>query len=200
LAIVATGDSCVGDGVWGTTRPVAQLASRGLLGDDITYVDCNTLTDEDFHLIGESNATASISPEVELQMGHGFLATLKLLRVGVRPSVSIDIVTSIGGDMFGAMRMLLAGTRAVVNDEALRERRIVERLPLSSRDVLEFATVQGARACGLEARIGSLTPGKEADVIFIDTNSLNLIPMNNPYSAIVEAAHVGKRRYSHCRR
>jgi len=181
----------VGDGVWGTTQPVVQMASRGLLGDDITYVHCNTLTDEDFRLIGESAGTASISPEVELQMGHGFLATLKLLGVGVRPSISIDIVTSIAGDMFGAMRALLAGTRAVVNDEALRQRRIVDRLPLTSRDVLEFATVQGARACGLDARIGSLTPGKEADIVLVDTDSLNLIPMNNPYGAIVESAHVG---------
>ena len=181
----------VGDGVWGTTRPVAQLASRGLLGDDITYVHCNTLTDEDFRLIGDSGATASISPEVELQMGHGFLATLKLIDVGVRPSISIDIVTSIAGDMFGAMRMLLAGTRAVVNDEAIRQRRIVDPLPLMSRDVLEFATVQGACACGLEAQTGSLTPGKEADIVLLDTDSLNLMPINNPHGVVVECAHAG---------
>jgi 5-methylthioadenosine/S-adenosylhomocysteine deaminase len=181
----------VGDGLWGTTRPVLQLASRGLLGDDITYVHCNTLTDEDFQLIGDSGATASISPEVELQMGHGFLATLKLIDVGVRPSISIDIVTSIAGDMFGAMRMLLAGTRAVVNDEALRLRRIVDPLPLMSRDVLEFATIQGARACGLEALIGSLTPGKEADIVLLDTDSLNLMPLNNPHGVVVECAHAG---------
>jgi cytosine/adenosine deaminase-related metal-dependent hydrolase len=109
----------------------------------------------------------------------------------VRPSLSIDIVTSIAGDMFGAMRMLLAGTRAVVNDAALRERRIVDPLPLMSRDVLEFATIQGARACGLEAKTGSLTPGKEADIVLIDTDSLNLIPMNNPKGVVVECAHVG---------
>ena len=181
----------VGDGLWGTTRPVLQLASRGLLGDDITYVHCNTLTDEDFRLIGHSAATASISPEVELQMGHGFLATLKLIDVGVRPSLSIDIVTSIAGDMFGAMRMLLAGTRAVVNDAALRQRRIVDPLPLMSRDVLEFATIQGARACGLEALTGSLTPGKEADIVLIDTDSLNLMPLNNPHGVVVECAHAG---------
>jgi 5-methylthioadenosine/S-adenosylhomocysteine deaminase len=181
----------VGDGLWGNTRPVLQLASRGLLGDDITYVHCNTLTDEDFRLIGDSGATASISPEVELQMGHGFLATLKLIDVGVRPSISIDIVTSIAGDMFGAMRMLLAGTRAVVNDEALRLRRIVDPLPLMSRDVLEFATIQGARACGLEALIGSLTPGKEADIVLLDTDSLNLMPLNNPHGVVVECAHAG---------
>jgi cytosine/adenosine deaminase-related metal-dependent hydrolase len=181
----------VGDGVWGTTRPVEQLASRDLLGDDITYVHCNTLGDEDFRLIGASGGTASISPEVELQMGHGFLATMKLLAVGVRPSISIDIVTSIAGDMFGAMRTLLAGTRAVVNGVALAERRIVDPLPLTSRDVLAFATIEGARTVGLGDRTGSLTPGKQADIVLVDTNRLNLMPMNSPYGAIVESAHAG---------
>jgi 5-methylthioadenosine/S-adenosylhomocysteine deaminase len=109
----------------------------------------------------------------------------------VRPSISIDIVTSIAGDMFGAMRTLLAGTRAVVNEEALRQRHIVDLLPLMSRDVLEFATVQGARACGLEAKTGSLSPGKEADIVLLDTDSLNLIPLNNPHGAVVECAHAG---------
>jgi len=181
----------VGDGVWGTTRPIVQLAGRGLLADDTTYVHCNTLADEEYRLIGDGGGTASISPEVELQMGHGFLATLKLMGAGVRPSLSIDIVTSIGGDMFGAMRTLLLGTRAVVNGAALAERRIVDPLPLTSRDVLEFATLQGARAAGLADKTGSLTPGKQADIVLVNTNSLNLIPMNNPYGAIVEAAHAG---------
>jgi cytosine/adenosine deaminase-related metal-dependent hydrolase len=181
----------VGDGVWGTSKPILQLASRGLLGEDITYVHCNTLAEEEFTLIGETGGTASISPEVELQMGHGFLATMKLLAAGVRPSLSIDIVTSIAGDMFCAMRSLLLGTRAVVNGAALAERRIVDPLPLTTRDVLDFATVQGARVAGLSTRIGSLTPGNEADIVLIDTNRLNLMPMNNPYGAIVESAHAG---------
>jgi cytosine/adenosine deaminase-related metal-dependent hydrolase len=89
------------------------------------------------------------------------------------------------------MRALMIGTRSVVNGEALRERRIVDPLPIMARDVLEFATVQGARACGLEDRIGSLTPGKQADIVLVDTNSLNLFPMNNAYGAIVESAHAG---------
>jgi 5-methylthioadenosine/S-adenosylhomocysteine deaminase len=79
----------------------------------------------------------------------------------------------------------------VVNDEALRLRRIVDPLPLMSRDVLEFATIQGARACGLEALIGSLTPGKEADIVLLDTDSLNLMPLNNPHGVVVECAHAG---------
>ena len=60
-----------------------------------------------------------------------------------------------------------------------------------SRDVLEFATIQGARACGLEALIGSLTPGKEADIVLLDTDSLNLMPLNNPHGVVVECAHAG---------
>jgi cytosine/adenosine deaminase-related metal-dependent hydrolase len=181
----------VGDGVWGTCRPIVQLEERGLLGGDVTYVHCNTLAAEEFPLIAGSGGTASISPEVELQMGHGFPATLALMAAGVRPSLSIDIVTSIGGDMFGAMRALLMGTRSVVNGEALRARRIVDLLPLTTRDVLAFATVEGARACGLEHKVGSLTPGKQADIVLVDTNSLNLFPMNNAYGAIVESAHAG---------
>lgn len=181
----------VGDGLWGMCEPIVQLASRGLLGDDVTYVHCNTLSERDFRLIGDSGGTASLSPEVELQMGHGFPATLKLLAVGVRPSLSIDIVTSIGGDMFGCMRALMTGTRAVVNGEALKQGRIVDPLPLATRDALEFATIQGARACGLERKTGSLTPGKQADIILIDTNSLNLFPLNNAYGAVVESAHAG---------
>jgi 5-methylthioadenosine/S-adenosylhomocysteine deaminase len=60
-----------------------------------------------------------------------------------------------------------------------------------SRDVLEFATVQGARACGLEALTGSLTPSKEADVVLLDTDSLNLMQLNNPHGVVVECAHAG---------
>ncbi|MEZ5669734.1 MAG: amidohydrolase family protein [Alphaproteobacteria bacterium] len=181
----------VGDGLWGTSRPLLQMDARGLLGDDITFVHCNMLADEEIRLIADTGATASISPEVELQMGHGWLATMRLLEVGVRPSISIDIVTSIAGDMFGAMRMLLAGTRAVVNGRALDEKRIVDPLPLMSTDVLQFATVEGARACGLADKVGSLTPGKRADLILVDTNAINMFPMNNPYGAIVESANSG---------
>ena len=68
---------------------------------------------------------------------------------------------------------------------------MLDPLPLMTSDVLEFATIQGARAVGLEDRIGSLTPGKEADVILIDTNSLNLMPMNNPRGGVVMSAHPG---------
>ena len=180
-----------GSGLWGMNETLIPLAEQGLLKDDITYVHCNTLSDREFKLIGDTGGTASIAPEVELQMGHGFLATLKLLEVGVRPSISIDVTTSIGGDMFGAMRALLMGTRAVVNAKALEQRKLVDPLPLMCTDVLQFATVEGARACGLERKVGSIAKGKQADLVLINTNALNLFPLHNATNAVVEACHVG---------
>src|SRR6185436_4553710 len=105
---------------------------------------------EEFKLIGESGGTASIAPELEMQMGHGLPPALRMLAVGVRPTISTDVVTTVPADMFGAMRALLAGTRLMVHMKAIEEKRMVEPLPLSSREVLSFATIEGARACGLD--------------------------------------------------
>ena len=181
----------VGDGLWGMNKPLVQLNDHGLLADDTVYVHCTTLHDEDFKLMADTGGAASISPELELHMGHGFPATLKLLGVGIRPSISIDVVTSIGGDMFGAMRALLAGTRAVVNNAALEAKETVDTLPLMTRDVLEFATLDGANASKLGHKTGSLTPGKQADIVLIGTDSLNMFPINHAPGAVVEAAHIG---------
>jgi len=180
-----------GDGLWGMNNDLVKMNERGLLGSDITYVHCNTLSDEEYRLMGETGGSASIAPELEMHMGHGLPPALKLLAAGVRPSISIDVVTTVPGDMFSAMRALISGTRLVVNMKALQERKIVDPLPLTSRDVLEFATLQGAKACGLDHKTGSLTPGKEADIVLISTDSLNMIPVNNPVGSVVEFAHVG---------
>jgi cytosine/adenosine deaminase-related metal-dependent hydrolase len=79
----------------------------------------------------------------------------------------------------------------MVNKTALEEKKIVDPLPLTSRGVLEFATLGGAKACGLDHKIGSLTPGKEADIVLITTDRMNLIPVNNPVGGVVEFSNVG---------
>jgi 5-methylthioadenosine/S-adenosylhomocysteine deaminase len=89
----------VGDGEFGKTGPISWLASEGLLNDRTTYVHCNTLTDDELRLIADSGGTASVAADVEMQMGHGWPATGGLLEVGVRPSLSIDVCSSIGGSM-----------------------------------------------------------------------------------------------------
>jgi cytosine/adenosine deaminase-related metal-dependent hydrolase len=180
----------VGVGPW-CENPIRQMDSRGLLKPDMTYVHCNTLTEEDMKLLIGSGGTTSISPDSELNMGMGDLPTLRLLRLGNRPSISVDVVSSYPGDMFSAMRSLLTAARGDEARIALREGRELDPIPLTSREVFEFATQEGARACGLADKIGTLTPGKQADIVLLDTNSPNMMPVNYSYGNIVESAHPG---------
>lgn len=181
----------VGDGLWGMRRPVGQLHERGLLGPDVTHVHCNTLADDENRMIADSGGTASIAPEVELNMGHGNLATMSLLRHGCRPSISVDVCCSVGGEMFTQMRVLMAATRGAEHAAAMAQKKFVDPMPVTTRDILEFATMQGARACGLDRVTGSLSPGKQADIVLLETDSLNMFPVNNPVGAVVMDAHVG---------
>jgi len=185
--------SChAGDGEWGRNRPVAQLQAAGLLGPTMTFVHCNTLADDELAMMAAAGSSASISPDIELQMGHGWPATGRLLEAGIRPSLSIDVCSSNGGHLFGTMRATIGTERGFDNEQA-RERgeASVAAMELTCRDVLEFATIEGARACGLEAKVGSLTPGKRADVIVVRADSFGMTPMNNPIGAFVYNAHPG---------
>jgi 5-methylthioadenosine/S-adenosylhomocysteine deaminase len=185
--------SChAGDGEWGKGRPIAQLHEHGLLGPTQTYVHCNSLADDELKMMADSGCTASCSPDIELQMGHGWPATGRLLDAGIRPSLSIDVCCSNGGHLFGTMRATI-GTERGFDNERARERgeASVDAMELTCRDVLEFATIEGARACGLDGKIGSLTPGKRADVILVRADSFGMTPMNNPVGAFVYNAHPG---------
>jgi len=103
---------------------------------------------------------------------------------GLRPSLSVDVETTVSGDLFAQMRSVLTLQRAQVNELRLAGK---ENLPdvLSSRDVLEFATIQGARANGLESKVGTLTPGTEADIIMLRTDRINVLPINDPIGVVV---------------
>jgi cytosine/adenosine deaminase-related metal-dependent hydrolase len=181
-----------GDGEWGKGRPVAALAERGLLGPTMTFVHCNTLADDELSLMADHGCTASISPDIELQMGHGWPATGRLLDAGIRPSLSIDVCCSNGGHLFGTMRATIGTERGFDNEQARdRGEASVPEMELTCRDVLEFATIEGARACGMDDRIGSLTPGKRADVIVVRADSFGMTPLNNPVGAFVYNAHPG---------
>jgi 5-methylthioadenosine/S-adenosylhomocysteine deaminase len=138
--------------VAGRFKMVEQLDDLGLLGPDITYIHCNHLTDHEFRLIADTGGTTSIAPMVEMTMGHGMPPTGELLEHGLRPSLSCDVVTSVPGDPFTQMRFLFAAERVRVHERIFEEE--LEETPplLSSRDVLEFATIEGARVCGLATR------------------------------------------------
>jgi cytosine/adenosine deaminase-related metal-dependent hydrolase len=170
---------------------VGRLAERGLLYAETVYVHACTLADDELALIADSGGYISCSPEVELNMGHGWPSTLRALAAGLSPTISIDVTTSIGGDMFSAMRAMMGAARAQVNARMLDERRIADRPAVLSREILRFATIEGARACGLAHKVGSLTVGKRADIILLSTASPGMFPLNYPVGAVVEAGHPG---------
>lgn len=165
-------------GAVGTRRPVAELREHGLLRDTTTFVHGNGISDEGLRMLADAGSSLSISPDVELKMGFGPPMTGRALVAGLRPTLSIDDVPSVGGDMFSTMRTVFAVQRGL--DGGLR-----------SRDLLEFATVDAARSCGLDARTGSITPGKDADVILLRTDDLTVFPVTDPVATIVSAGHPG---------
>lgn len=184
----------VGDGYWGKSGPIRKMKDDGLLSERITYVHCCTLGDDELQMIADSGGTASVAPDVEMQMGHGYPATGRLLKHGIRPTFSIDVCSSNGGHMFGTMRTAIGMQRALDNAPGVETGEVIERISLSCADVLQFATIDGARAAGLDSVTGSLEVGKAADIVVLDDSSLSMIPMNNPFGAVVYNAHPGMVR------
>jgi 5-methylthioadenosine/S-adenosylhomocysteine deaminase len=161
---------------------VKNIDDLGLLGPDTTYIHCTDSTDEELDLIKESGGTASVAPYVEMLMGHGPPPTGKLLQRGVPVSLSVDVVSSVPGEMFTQMRTALVhdriGAFTDTPDEAFAP-------TLTHKDVLRFATIEGARACALDDKVGSLTPGKQGDIVLLKTNAINTAPMLDPSATIV---------------
>ncbi|MFI5797944.1 amidohydrolase family protein [Streptomyces sp. NPDC051677] len=157
---------------------VADLREHGLLRDTTTFVHGNGLSDEELRMLADAGSSLSISPDVELKMGFGNPMTGRALAAGLRPTLSVDDVPSAGGDMFSTMRTAFAVQRGL--DGGLR-----------SRDLLAFTTLDAAASCGLDARTGSITPGKDADIILLRTDDLTVFPVTDPVATLVSAGHPG---------
>jgi 5-methylthioadenosine/S-adenosylhomocysteine deaminase len=169
---------------------IKQLSNLDLLGPDTTYVHCCHLSDEEWQLVKESGGRISIAPQVELQMGHGWPPTLKAIDHDLRPSLSIDVVTTVPGDMFTQMRAAFAADRARTHEAAYEPNEQVPKDCLTAEQMLRAATIDGAYVAGLEDRTGSLTPGKHADVVILDATSLAVAPVIDPVAAVVLSADV----------
>src|SRR5688500_5775278 len=118
-------------------------------------------------------------------MGHGPPATTRLRARGIPTGLSVDVCTNVGGDLFGAMRATLALARGAAHEAALVAGEALDRVPLTVAEVLAMATVEGARAIGLDDRIGSLEPGKQAYVLVLRADAPNLAPLSDPVAAAV---------------
>lgn len=169
---------------------IRQMQAAGMLGPDLTFVHCNTSSDSELQMMADHGVTASLGVQVEtVTLAYGDVPIDRLLEVGIRPSLSSDTETKGAGDMFTQMRLALSLYRAQKTNGHSRTRRTPEML--TTRDVLEMATIIGAEANGLGHRVGSLTPGKQADLILVRASDLNLTPVTDPVAAIVVAAHPG---------
>jgi len=179
----------VGDPSW--PREIELLDREGLLDARQVHVHCNACSDAELRLIAEHGAAVSVTPETEMQMGMGFPITGRALACGLRPGFGCDIVSLGSGDMFNQMRMGLQMQRALDNDQDLREGRLPETIRLGTAEVLRLATVDGAAAMGLDSQVGTIEPGKRADVIVIRTDSTRFAPWNDAVAAVVLHANAG---------
>ncbi|MFO7647369.1 amidohydrolase family protein [Halomonas sp. 3H] len=165
------------------------IEEKGLLGPDINIVHGQSLSDAQLARFCAQGVTFSVAPENEMTQGHGFPITGHVRRHGGVVSLGVDLESVISGDMFTVARMALGMQRSLDNDASRRERGgIPETSTIRTREALQWITLDGARALGLEARIGSLTPGKQADLVLLDSGLLNMQPVSDPVSTVVMQA------------
>jgi cytosine/adenosine deaminase-related metal-dependent hydrolase len=171
---------------------VLELAQAGLLRPGDEYIHCLGINDAAWRLIKDTGGHVSICAPIDMAMGHGLPAIQEALDHGFRPSLSSDHGVAIAQDFFSVMRSTYTLQRLLILQRA---RKGESNLPplLTCRDMLEFATIEGARCANLENKVGTLTPGKEADIVILRADRLDVWPLNNAPMAVVNLmnpAHV----------
>jgi cytosine/adenosine deaminase-related metal-dependent hydrolase len=158
---------------------VDRLAKAGLLGKDMQIIHGIVLTPEEIQAIKAAGASISLSPTSELRIGFGVPQTANLLAAGIPVGLSVDTVELTGNaDMFGIMKFI----------QNVENARSESEFKLSARRVLELATIEGARSMGIADKVGSLKPGKRADLIMVSTRDVNLAVFGDPAHMLVTAA------------
>jgi 5-methylthioadenosine/S-adenosylhomocysteine deaminase len=168
---------------WGA-QGVRAVHEAGLLGPDMVIIHATQWPDEIFELLAEAGVHLSIATPIEMQMRHGMPPIQQALDHGILPSLSPDVETNMTADPFTIMRSTFTLQRALLNERYLAGEENLPQL-LTSAQVLRMATIAGARAAQLGDKVGSLTPGKEADVVMLDAQHINTIPMNNAPGTVV---------------
>jgi cytosine/adenosine deaminase-related metal-dependent hydrolase len=170
--------------------PGLALGRAGVLREGDLFIHTTHLNDEAWQMIKGIGGRISMSPPLEMAMAHGMPAVQDALDRGIRPSLSSDHGTTVAQDMFSLMRTIFNLQRLRILQ---RVRAGEQNLPplLTCRDVLDFATLQGARCAGLDGRIGTLTPGKDADIVMLRADRLDVAPLNNAPSVVANMMNPG---------
>lgn len=163
---------------------VSSLAHEGLLAGDVTLVHCSYLGEEDLDAIAASGASVSVAPSSEMAGRLGAPPLQKFLDRRILPGLAVDDERVAPGDMFAQMRVANSVQHAAYFDLKLAGKAGLPNL-LTTRDVIRYATIEGARAVGLADVTGSLDPGKQADIIVLRTDRPNIYPINDPIGAVV---------------
>ncbi len=154
-----------GNGAFGLPyRSIERMHDAKLMGPDLQYVHGNSLTDESIQRIADSGGRLVCTPTIELQMQFGYPAATRALAAGVRPGLGVDVVTSTEPSLFPQMASVFQAGRLQALEQSTPN--------IDSHDVLRFATLDGAASMGLERKTGSLTPGKQADIVLLRPTAL----------------------------
>jgi cytosine/adenosine deaminase-related metal-dependent hydrolase len=165
-----------------------EFAEPGLLGSHNIFNHCTRVPEETWKLFEAAGVNITINPRADALFGfddEGF-AYQQAIDHGLTPALGIDLDTAFGSDLFGEMHALFGQQRSAMRYRRFRGEAGVPA-PISVEAVLKAATVNGARAAGLESEIGTLTPGKQADIIMVRTDGVAVFPVTNAIGTIVQA-------------
>lgn len=158
----------------------------GLLGPDNEYIHCTrAMTPDQWQAIADTGGHVSIATTIEMQMGHGIPPLQDALDHGILPSLSSDVETNMTPDLFTIMRSTFTLQRMHIHT---RNRNGESNVPplLTCYQTLQMGTIAGARCAHVESKAGTLTPGKEADIIVLEArNAMNTAGFNNAPGAVV---------------
>ncbi len=173
-------------GSFGMGPTFDALAAANQFGPDNLFIHMTGMSDFSWQKVKDAGAGVSLAVPIEMNMRHGLPPVLKAQSLDIDPSLSVDVECTLTADMFTQMRTAMALQRGLVNQLALDVGNPPELPELfTTRDVLRFATMQGAKDLKLDHKIGSLTPGKEADIILLDAEAINVAPLNVVPGAVV---------------
>ena len=167
-------------------RPITRLAELGMLSPRFISVHATQLTDDEIRLLSDCGVSIAHCPESNLKLASGFCPVDKLMRAGVNVSLGTDGAASNNDlDMFSEMRTAAILAKACSGD--------AQALP--AYKALQMATINGAKALGLDHLTGTLEAGKRADVIAVKLDELNTQPVHNPVSQLVYSTKSSQVKY-----
>lgn len=158
------------------------VLKAGLIGPKHNIVHAVYSSEEEIKGICDAGGSFTATTVCEL-MGNRLHAIDRFEKYGVKPSLGADNQTKVAGDMFSVMRHALQSQRVLDIDH--NPDRTADTPPRPSREAFEWATIEGAKMMGMESKIGSLTPGKQADIVLLDAYDLAVFPVHDPINAIV---------------